>query len=78
MPSLYLLHFAQIHNEFRLPELASVSELYGISYRLPELEESRDPNRPFMIIELDTDDQARMLARRCILIKSAFSPFCYL
>jgi tRNA (guanine10-N2)-methyltransferase len=70
MPSLYLFHFAQIHAEFRLPELASVAELHGIPYTLPEAEESRDPRRPFIIIQLEKEEHARTLARRCILIKS--------
>ena len=66
---LYLFHFAQIHNDFRLPELASVSELFSIPYKLSDVEEGRDPSRPFMVIELESDDHARTLARRCILIK---------
>jgi hypothetical protein len=69
MPSLYLFHFAQAHNEFRLPELASVAELYGIQYTLPEKKEDSDPNRPFMVIQLEGEEHARMLAKRCILIK---------
>ena len=70
---LYLFHFAQIHNEFRLPELASVSELNSIPYQLSDVEEGRDPNRPFMVIKLEKEDHARTLARRCILIKYGFS-----
>ncbi len=69
MPSLYLFHFAQAHNDFRFPELASIAELYGISYTLPEKEADRDPSRPFMIIQLEGEGHARMLAKRCILIK---------
>ncbi|KAF9527300.1 tRNA guanosine-2'-O-methyltransferase [Crepidotus variabilis] len=69
---LYLLHFAQAHNDFRLPELASVAELLGISYTLPEKDEDRDPTRPYMVVELETEEHAKMLARRCILIKAAY------
>ncbi|PPQ93788.1 hypothetical protein CVT25_013497 [Psilocybe cyanescens] len=72
MPSRYLFHYAQVHNEFRLPELQSIAELHGISYSLPGNAEDRDPNRPFMIVELEKEEHARMLARRCILIKAAY------
>jgi tRNA (guanine10-N2)-methyltransferase len=69
MPSRYLLHFAQAHNDFRLPELQSIAELYGIAYSLPPQEEDHDPTRPFMVIEVEKEEHVRILARRCILIK---------
>ncbi|KAH9484987.1 tRNA (guanine(10)-N2)-methyltransferase [Psilocybe cubensis] len=72
MPSRYLFHYAQVHNEFRLPELQSIAELYGIPYTLPQNPEDRDSTRPFMIVELDEEEHARMLARRCILIKAVY------
>ncbi|KIM45389.1 hypothetical protein M413DRAFT_65987 [Hebeloma cylindrosporum] len=72
MPSRYLLHFAQAHDDFRLPELQSVAELYGITYSLPPREEDRDPTRPFMVIDLEDEEHARLLARRCILIKAVY------
>lgn len=65
----YLFHFAQVHNDFRLPELASVSELLGISYKLSENDEDADPSRPYMVLELESEEHVRMLAKRCILIK---------
>lgn len=67
----FLLQFAQVHHDFRLPELQSVAELYGISYALPVDEKDCDPYRPWMIIGLQSEDHARTLARRCILIKYA-------
>jgi len=69
MSSRYLLHFAQAHSDFRLPELQSIAELYGIAYSLPPQEEDRDPTRPFMVIDVEGEEHARILARRCILIK---------
>lgn len=69
MPLRYLLHFAQVHNDFRLSELQSVAELYGIPYALPPQVEDRDPTRPFMVIGLEREEHARILAKRCILIK---------
>ena len=68
MPPRYLFHFAQAHNEFRLPEIQSIAELHGISYILSENPEFRNPTRPYMVIEIEEDD-ARTLAKRCILIK---------
>lgn len=69
MPRKYLILFAQAHNDFRLPELDSVSELYGFTYVLSDSSQSK---RPFMVIELDLQEHARLLARRCILIKLVF------
>ncbi|KAF4567631.1 hypothetical protein EYR40_006632 [Pleurotus pulmonarius] len=69
MPTRYLVVFAQSHSDFRIPELKSVAELYKFSLLLPEL---CDPSRPFMVIELDQEEHARLLAKRCILIKSIY------
>lgn len=66
MPLQYLIVFAQIHHEFRIPELRSVAELHGIS--LSTLED-QDPCRPYMVVDLDREEHAQTLARRCILIK---------
>lgn len=66
MPTKYLVVFAQSHSDFRIPELKSISELHGFPLLLPE---PCDPNRPFMVIELDQEEHARLLAKRCILIK---------
>ncbi|KAJ7725872.1 tRNA guanosine-2'-O-methyltransferase [Mycena maculata] len=65
MPS-YLFVFAQSHSEFRLPELESIAELYGFTLSVPG---DCDPSRPFMILQLDLEEHARLLASRCILIK---------
>ena len=69
----YLFHFAQAHNDFRLPELQSIAELYGIPYSLPPQEKDRDPARPFIVIDLEGEEHARILAKRCILIKYVFN-----
>ncbi|KAF7428315.1 hypothetical protein PC9H_007536 [Pleurotus ostreatus] len=67
MPTKYLVVFAQSHSDFRIPELKSIAELHGFPLHLPD---PCDPNRPFMVIELDQEEHARLLAKRCILIKS--------
>ncbi|KAF9484434.1 tRNA guanosine-2'-O-methyltransferase [Pholiota conissans] len=68
----FLFHFAQAHNDFRLPELESIAELLGISLSWPSEFEYRDTARPFMILGLDQEEHARLLARRCILIKAVY------
>ena len=66
MSSNYLLLFAQVHDEFRIPELLSVSELLKFKIGFPP---KIDTSRPFMIISLDSEEHALLLARRCILVK---------
>ena len=62
----FLFIFAQAHAEFRVPELQSIAELHGFSIVLPRV---IDLSRPFMIAELEAVEHARILARRCILVK---------
>jgi tRNA (guanine10-N2)-methyltransferase len=66
MPSDFLFLFAQVHDEFRIPELLSVSELYKFTIGLPQ---KIDTSRPFMILSLESEEHALILARRCILVK---------
>ncbi|KAF8197920.1 RNA methylase [Pholiota molesta] len=68
----FLFQFAQAHNDFRLPELESIAELLGISFSLPPEPENCDPTRPFLVLDLDKEEHARLLARRCILIKAVY------
>jgi tRNA (guanine10-N2)-methyltransferase len=70
MTSDYLFVFAQAHHEFRIPELLSVAEIHQITLHLPE---TYNISRPFMIIGLEEESHAHVLAARCILIKSAYS-----
>ncbi|KDQ57438.1 hypothetical protein JAAARDRAFT_686559 [Jaapia argillacea MUCL 33604] len=72
MEAQYLFIFAQAHEDFRIPELLSVAKIHGFSITLPDLLEDRDPKRPFMILGLKDEGHARLLARRCILIKSVY------
>ena len=64
----YLILFAQAHHEFRIPELTSVAKIHGFQVILPVLADL-DTTRPFMKISLQDEEHARILARRCILIK---------
>ena len=69
MPTRYLFVFAQAHDDFRIPEVLSIAELHGFSITFPDIPEERDPTRPYMILGLEKDEYARILARRCILVK---------
>lgn len=68
MLTRYLFIFAQVHHEFRIPELQSISELYGFSIVYPDAAPP-DISIPFMMLDLESEEHARILARRCILIK---------
>ncbi|KAI7855545.1 S-adenosyl-L-methionine-dependent methyltransferase [Circinella umbellata] len=70
MPT-YLIQFAQSHEEFRLPELLSLAKLERIN-----LECDQDKYRldnPYFKITLDSDEDARKLIRRSILIKNIYA-----
>jgi tRNA G10 N-methylase Trm11 len=71
----FLFVFAQSHAEFRIPELESVSELYGFKIRFIDDCDGNDPHRPFMILDLDNQEHAKSLASRCILVKLCISLF---
>ncbi|KAH7921404.1 tRNA guanosine-2'-O-methyltransferase [Leucogyrophana mollusca] len=74
MPKEYLFVFAQAHEEFRIPELLSISDLYSFSIEFHRYGEGlKDAvTRPFMILTLDEEEHAKLLAKRCILIKSIY------
>ncbi|KAF9464949.1 tRNA guanosine-2'-O-methyltransferase [Collybia nuda] len=72
MSRRYLVVFAQAHNEFRIPELRSIAELHGFEFSLPSALDDQDPNRPYMVLYVQEEEHARILAKRCILIKSVY------
>ncbi|KAI5120311.1 hypothetical protein M0805_005815 [Coniferiporia weirii] len=76
-----IVHFAQAHPEFRLPELESVAELYNFRFSQPEPEPAPasstdlkgwDPSRPFWVIDFEEGAHAVRFAERCILIKAVY------
>jgi tRNA (guanine10-N2)-methyltransferase len=70
MPAEYLIQFAQIHLDFRIPELLSVCECLG--FQVDYDAEHVDLTRPFMTIRLEKEEHARLLGERCILIKGVY------
>lgn len=76
-PYDYLFVFAQAHEEFRIPELKSIAELHGFRigfdhYTTKDLADA--VKRPFMILQLEEEEHAKLLVSRCILIKYAQRP----
>ncbi|KAF8608623.1 tRNA guanosine-2'-O-methyltransferase [Ceratobasidium sp. AG-I] len=71
MLTTYLIHFAVAHDEFRVPELLSIAQAFGLSVALPR-EPEIDTTRPFMCVQLDKEEDAKLLAGRCILIKAIY------
>ncbi|MBW0484796.1 hypothetical protein O181_024511 [Austropuccinia psidii MF-1] len=67
MAHKYVLIFAQVYEEFRLPELESLDEMFNLEIDYLNLD--RDIHRPYMIIGLKDDKKARQLGSRAILIK---------
>ena len=63
---LYLIIFAQAHEDFRVPELQSIAELHGFPLNIAD---DFDTSRPFGVLGLEEEEHVRLLARRCILIK---------
>ncbi len=64
----YLLYLAQSHPNFRKAELESLADLYGIKVDLS----NHNENSPFMIVELENDEQAKKLVKRAVLAKAIY------
>ncbi|KAG9316557.1 tRNA guanosine-2'-O-methyltransferase [Chiua virens] len=77
-PSDYLFVFAQVHEEFRVPELQSIAELHGFQVGFDRYQNTTPEDlasavkRPFMILRLEKEEHAGLLAARCVLIKSIY------
>ncbi|KAG8780523.1 hypothetical protein FRC12_022899 [Ceratobasidium sp. 428] len=71
LTTTYLIHFAVTHAEFRIPELLSVAQTFNFPIVLPP-ENEIDTARPFMRIKLEREEDARLIAGRCILVKAIY------
>ena len=65
---LFLIHFAQQHETFQLPELESVASIFRIPLSKSDLA-AFSPEIPLLVVELEGDEQAKQLASRCVLVK---------
>ncbi|KAJ1922920.1 hypothetical protein LPJ71_001034 [Coemansia sp. S17] len=64
---LFLVYFAHFHEEFRLPELDSLSVLENVPIAYDPA--SYSPESPFLLIQVESAAQAVKLVRRGILIR---------
>lgn len=73
---VYVLHFAQSHTDFRLPEFAASAKYLGIPYELLDtpsrLDSVRPEQRPFVLCRLPSDDAARELLGRCSCLRAVW------
>ncbi|KAI9495073.1 S-adenosyl-L-methionine-dependent methyltransferase [Zychaea mexicana] len=69
MPT-YLIHFAQFHEEFRLPELFSLAKLEKVHLECDESTYRLD--NPYFKVTLDSEQEAQKLVKRAILIKKIY------
>ncbi|KAI8811500.1 S-adenosyl-L-methionine-dependent methyltransferase [Cladochytrium replicatum] len=70
----FVVHFAQFHVEFRMPELESLAVLENVELKYDTAGYSDDS--PFVVIELPTVEDAKNLVRRSILVKSISEFWC--
>ncbi|CAI5758801.1 unnamed protein product [Candida verbasci] len=69
----YLIYFAQSFPNFRRAELESLADLYNIPLHVSHCSE----DSPFLIVDLENDDQAKKLIHRSILTRSIYELWGY-
>lgn len=77
MRNAYIAAFAQVHDQFRIPEILSVAELFNFTIHFSQPVQEIDTSRPFMIFGLDDEEHAKILATRCILLKYVAVAVCW-
>ncbi len=71
----YLLHIIQEHATFRVPELYSCAQVHGFDIRIPVAErkagawDADEVGRPGLVVWLRSEEDARKIAERCVLVK---------
>ncbi|OBA17040.1 tRNA guanosine-2'-O-methyltransferase [Metschnikowia bicuspidata var. bicuspidata NRRL YB-4993] len=64
----YIISFANSFPSFRIPELESLSEMFGVEVDLS----NHNEKSPFMIVNLKSDEDAQNLIKRSILAKGIY------
>lgn len=64
----YLIYFAQAFPNFRIAEIESLADLHGFTVDLS----NHDESNPFLIIQLENDEQAKKIMERSILAKGIY------
>ncbi|XP_070392050.1 tRNA (guanine(10)-N(2))-methyltransferase homolog isoform X2 [Dermacentor albipictus] len=62
----YLIWFAHEHVPFRMPELDAIASMFGIAIKFIE----QPHKEPYAIVELASEEDAKKLASRSVLIRS--------
>lgn len=65
---LYLIYFAQAYCNFRVAELESMASLHGFEVDFLH----HDEKNPFLIVQLENDEQARQLMARSVLSRGIY------
>ena len=77
-PQTYLFRFVQRFEEFRMPEVESLAQMFGVRLEYnPEeakLVSSLVEKRPFLKVKLESDEAAATLAKRAISLQYYPSP----
>jgi len=80
----YLVYFFDEWNNFKVPELNSLLELFGASseYLVAEeelgiLEKGSSHEGPFLLLDLPNEEMARQLCSRSVLIRSIYQVWSY-
>lgn len=70
------MYFMQQHHEFRVPELLSLSRLFGLELSFPEGKDlsvfDREDVAPFLVVRFPSEEAARKISSRAILIRGVF------
>ncbi|KAI6244086.1 TRNA (guanine(10)-N2)-methyltransferase-like protein [Aphelenchoides fujianensis] len=66
---VFLFHFLQTHEDFRLAEWRSVCRLVGLEKYVDVLQEA---TAPLVLLEIDDEEEIRRLLGRLVLLKSVF------
>ncbi|GAA5974759.1 hypothetical protein JCM5350_001280 [Sporobolomyces pararoseus] len=75
MAKLYLFSCATGPLEsFRLAELESIANLFSIPYSFPQ--GTPDESRPYMVVELPGDEEAKLLSTRLVSVKHIWELWC--
>lgn len=64
----YIIVFAHSFPSFRVPELESLADLFGVEVDLSDHNEKS----PFLIVNLESDEHAQKLIKRSILVKGIY------
>ncbi|KAK9478527.1 S-adenosyl-L-methionine-dependent methyltransferase [Lipomyces japonicus] len=64
----YIVLLAQAHETFRKPELEALAELEGLKVDLS----GHDEKKPVLVVDLENEEQARLLIKRSILARGIY------